>query len=62
MEHFSNVLLKLADVRIRTQLPDISLSLKMLRDITKLRIETDKALQVDSTLENSTHEASTTQP
>jgi hypothetical protein len=31
-------------VRIRSQFPDISLSLKMLRDITKLRIETDKAL------------------
>ena len=32
-------------IKIRSQFPDISLSLKMLRDITKLRIETDKAAQ-----------------
>jgi uncharacterized protein HemX len=32
-------------IKIRSQFPDISLSLKMLRDITKLRIETDKAMQ-----------------
>ena len=32
-------------IKIRSQFPDISLSLKMLRDITKLRIETDKATQ-----------------
>lgn len=43
-DHFLASLEKLAEVRIRTQFPDISLSLKMLRDITKLRIETDKAL------------------
>ena len=43
-ERFAASLDKLADVRIRSQFPDISLSLKMLRDITKLRIETDKAL------------------
>ncbi len=34
-------------VVLRRQLPDISQSLKMLRDITKLRIETDKALQAE---------------
>lgn len=43
-ERFTLALEKLTDVRIRTQFPDISLSLKMLRDITKLRIETDKGL------------------
>lgn len=43
-DHFLAALDKIADVRIRSQFPDISLSLKMLRDITKLRIETDKAL------------------
>lgn len=32
-------------VNIHSQYPDISGSLKMLRDITKLRIETDKAMQ-----------------
>lgn len=42
--HFLAELDKLAEVRMRSQFPDISLSLKMLRDITKLRIETDKAL------------------
>jgi uncharacterized protein HemX len=31
-------------IKIRSQFPDISSSLKMLRDITKLRIETDKAM------------------
>jgi uroporphyrin-3 C-methyltransferase/uroporphyrinogen III methyltransferase/synthase len=30
--------------QLRTQFPDISQSLKMLKDITKLRLETDKAL------------------
>ncbi|MDD5277772.1 MAG: uroporphyrinogen-III C-methyltransferase [Methylovulum sp.] len=34
---------KLAAVKIQSHYPDISQSLKMLRDITKLRIETDKA-------------------
>jgi uroporphyrin-3 C-methyltransferase len=32
-------------INIRSHFPDISASLKLLRDITKLRIETDKALQ-----------------
>jgi uncharacterized protein HemX len=32
-------------IKIRSQFPDISSSLKMLRGITKLRIETDKAMQ-----------------
>jgi len=31
-------------IKIRSHFPDISLSLKMLRDITKLRLEADKAL------------------
>lgn len=35
---------ELNSLSIYTEKPDISLSLKMLRDITKLRIETDKAL------------------
>lgn len=33
---------KLSDVKLRNQYPDISLSLKLLKDISKLRIETDK--------------------
>jgi uncharacterized protein HemX len=31
-------------VKIRSQFPDISLSLKMLRDISKLRLEADKVM------------------
>jgi uroporphyrin-3 C-methyltransferase len=38
---------RLRAVKIRSQFPDISASLKMLRDISKLRIETDKAMQPD---------------
>lgn len=37
---------QLDTVKLNAQMPDISGSLKMLRDITKLRIETDKALPV----------------
>lgn len=44
-KRFIGELDKLAGIKIRSQFPDISLSLKMLRDITKLRIETDKSLQ-----------------
>jgi uroporphyrin-III C-methyltransferase len=36
-------------INIRSHFPDISSSLKMLKDITKLRIETDKALQESPT-------------
>lgn len=35
---------KFSAIKITSQFPDISLSLKMIRDITKLRIETDKAM------------------
>jgi uncharacterized protein HemX len=35
---------KLANVQIRSQYPDVSGSLKLLKDISKLRIETDKAV------------------
>ena len=37
-------------IKIHSQFPDISSSLKMLRDITKLRIETDKAMQPAETV------------
>jgi uncharacterized protein HemX len=36
---------KFSAIKVRSHFPDISLSLKMLRDITKLRLEVDKALQ-----------------
>lgn len=35
---------KLSAMSIRSQMPDISKSLKLLRDITKLRLETDKTM------------------
>jgi uncharacterized protein HemX len=37
-------------IKIHSQFPDISSSLRMLRDITKLRIETDKAMQPAETV------------
>ncbi|CAG7856079.1 partial uroporphyrin-III C-methyltransferase, partial [biofilm metagenome] len=39
---FVGELTQLQDAKLRSQLPDISLSLKMLRDVSKLRVETDK--------------------
>lgn len=41
---FAGELDRLNGIKIRSHFPDISTSLKMLRDITKLRIESDKAL------------------
>ncbi len=44
-KQFLNELEQLKAIQIRSNFPDISQSLKMLRNITKLRLETDKALQ-----------------
>lgn len=54
--HFLAELDKLAQIQMRSQFPDISLSLKMLRDITKLRIETDKALSDTSAVNKKVNE------
>lgn len=43
-EQFAAELEKLSVVKLRSQFPDISNSLKLLKDIGKLRIETDKAV------------------
>ncbi len=43
-QQFIAELQQLNATKLNAQMPDISLSLKMLRDITKLRIETDKAM------------------
>ncbi|WFP48867.1 uroporphyrinogen-III C-methyltransferase [Methylomonas sp. EFPC3] len=43
-DNFAVELDKLAGVQIRSQYPDVSGSLKLLKDISKLRIETDKAV------------------
>ncbi len=40
---FTAELDKLSNVKLRTQYPDVSGSLKLLKDISKLRVETDKA-------------------
>jgi len=42
--NFITELDKFNAIKIRSHFPDISLSLKMLRDITKLRLEVDKAM------------------
>ncbi|MDD5411391.1 MAG: uroporphyrinogen-III C-methyltransferase [Methylobacter sp.] len=43
---------KFSTIKIRSQFPDISLSLKMLRDITKLRLEADKAMPASDTVKS----------
>jgi len=42
---FRHELERLKAIQLRSNLPDISLSFKMLKDIVKLRLETDKAFQ-----------------
>jgi uroporphyrin-III C-methyltransferase len=42
---FDGELSRLQGVRLKNQLPDISQSLKLLRDLSKLRIETDKLME-----------------
>ena len=49
--NFADELNKLKAIQIRSNFPDISQSLKMLRSIAKLRLETDKALQPEAQLE-----------
>jgi uroporphyrin-III C-methyltransferase len=44
---FTSEIGRLQGIKLRSQLPDISGSLKMLRDVAKLRVETDKALVTD---------------
>ena len=47
---------RLKAIKIHSQFPDVSLSYKMLRDIGKLRLETDKS--IETTEPNSSHPAS----
>ena len=49
VDNFIAELDRLSTIKIHSQFPDISSSLKMLRDVTKLRIETDKAMQPEET-------------
>lgn len=42
---------RLSAIKIRSQFPDISQSIKMLRDIAKLRLETDKGMELEATPE-----------
>jgi len=39
---------RLSAIKIRSQFPDISLSIKMLRDLAKLRLETDKGMALEA--------------
>ena len=50
------------EIKIHSQFPDISKSLKMLRDITKLRIETDKAIQPEAPVEPTVKPAELVEP
>ena len=45
LDNFIAELDRFISIKIRSQFPDISSSLKMLRDISKLRIESDKAME-----------------
>ena len=51
-----------SEIKIHSQFPDISKSLKMLRDITKLRIETDKAIQPEAPVEPAVKPAELVEP
>ncbi|WP_221902030.1 uroporphyrinogen-III C-methyltransferase [Bathymodiolus platifrons methanotrophic gill symbiont] len=53
-KHFMSELDRLKLIQIRSNFPDISQSLKMLRNITKLRLETDKALRPAAEIKSST--------
>jgi uroporphyrin-III C-methyltransferase len=44
-QEFIGEMSRLESIKLRSQYPDISRSLKMLRDVTKLRIETDKTIE-----------------
>jgi uncharacterized protein HemX len=46
-EQFIAELEKLGSIQIHSQYPDVSTSLKMLKDISKLRIESDKAMLIN---------------
>jgi len=50
VDNFMAELDRFSNIKIRSQFPDISSSLKMLRDITKLRIESDKAMEPAETV------------
>lgn len=59
-KNFQIELDKLNNIQLRSQLPDVSLSLKMLKDITKLRIEADKAqieTEEEPVIENSSDDS-----
>jgi uncharacterized protein HemX len=63
-KNFTHQLEELNQIQLNAQLPDISLSLKMLRDIAKLRLETDKALPTETSepVKPAESSASSTEP
>jgi uroporphyrin-III C-methyltransferase len=54
---FAEELDKFTAIKLDNQFPDISLSLKMLRDISKLRLEADKAQATDTETKKPSNEA-----
>ncbi|MEI6268225.1 MAG: uroporphyrinogen-III C-methyltransferase [Methylococcaceae bacterium] len=50
VDNFIAELDRFGSIKIHSQYPDISLSLKMLRDISKLRLESDKAMPPEETV------------
>lgn len=54
---FKSELERLKTIQIRSNFPDISKSLKMLRNIAKLRLEMDKALQSNGNIPEATKQA-----
>jgi len=50
VDNFIAELDRFGSIKIHSQYPDISLSLKMLRDISKLRLESDKAMPPEQTV------------
>ena len=61
-EQFITELNKLSGVQLHSQYPDVSGSLKLLKDIGKLRLETDKAALSDTPVTPSPAPASNEQP
>lgn len=61
-EQFIAELNKLSGVQLHSQYPDVSGSLKLLKDISKLRLETDKAVLSDPPAAPSPAPAGTEQP
>lgn len=61
-EQFIAELDKLSGVQLHSQFPDVSVSLRMLKDISKLRLETDKAILNEKPADAPAQPAASEQP